>query len=119
MKAEDRPRFAQLMAGLIQSFRKDAPAALLDAYWTGLCDLELATVELAVGYCLKSSEFMPAAGELRRFCAEITRRQVEATRVPRLQPPPSEREKAAAVIRDWLKKNRAPGVPVAAQEGRE
>ena len=104
MKAEDQPRFRELLAGLLSSFNRDPAVATLDAYWAGLHDHPIEAVEQAVGFCLQTSQFMPSAAELRRFCAEIVK-QAQQQHVPRLEIPAAERLKVAGLLAGWHKQH--------------
>ncbi len=67
MEETDKKRFAQLIAGLAQTFLTDVSIADIENYWLFLRGYSLADMELAiVNFCIspEGHRFMPKPGEL-------------------------------------------------------
>jgi hypothetical protein len=67
MEDSDKKRFAELMAGLAQTFITDISAQDLENYWRLLKNYPLSQIEQAiVGYCIspEGHRFMPKPGEI-------------------------------------------------------
>ena len=67
MEDTDKKRFAELMAGLAQTFRADVSAQDIESYWRFLRAYPLKQIEQAIlGYCVspEGHKFMPKPGEI-------------------------------------------------------
>lgn len=59
MRAEDFPRFREVLAGMAEMFKHELSGPLLDAYWLALKDWPLVEFEQAAAHLLGTEEFMP------------------------------------------------------------
>jgi hypothetical protein len=67
VRAADREKFTIGLRALAAAFRTEVTEALIEGYWLGLEDIELALVGAAMRRALRECRFMPTPAELRGF----------------------------------------------------
>lgn len=65
MTADDAPRFAELMAGLAETYAEPISKVRGSMYFDALSDLTIDQVELGVRLALRRSKFFPRPAEIR------------------------------------------------------
>ena len=61
----DRPRFAELVAGLCVVFDREPSEPLIEIYWRALADLEMDRLDVACAALIQTSRFFPKPAEIR------------------------------------------------------
>ena len=72
MQRSDRPKFLECISALASAFGKEPTEAMLQGYWLGLQDLELADLQSSVTRSIRESEWFPKPIELRRFAGVMS-----------------------------------------------
>jgi len=67
MRAADLAKFTVGLKALATVFRFDLTEAIIEGYWVGLEDVELAAIGRAMRRAWKECRFMPTPAELRDF----------------------------------------------------
>jgi hypothetical protein len=75
MTAENRARFAELLALLSEAFNEPVSEARAAAYWLALEDVDIRWIEHAIRTSLREAEFFPRPARLRRWAAAAEREQ--------------------------------------------
>lgn len=70
MEAPDRPKFAKALAALGVAFGKDVDAAVMEAYWGFLSDLDVGDVVQACGAAGRSLKWFPKPAEIRELAGQ-------------------------------------------------
>ena len=68
--AENREKFATIIATLAEMFNRKMSPVSNRGYWMGLSDLELPQLEIAAELAIRRCKFMPSVQELREFAGD-------------------------------------------------
>lgn len=75
MQLSDMKAFRDCITGLCMTFGRESSEVLFEAYWMGLSDLSVESVQRACMRAIRESQHFPKPVELRRFAGEQTNEQ--------------------------------------------
>lgn len=77
MTQQDRPRFAELLVGIGETYGEPVSDARMEIYWRALEDLPFESVQRAAGVHVRTSKFFPKPVELREAIEGTTEDRAE------------------------------------------